>query len=258
MADILEESESQPKFLKLLTKSNSLLSVLQIQVEHDLGNGDAPTQNNIAKSAVVATSNGVVALGLKDNSYHSCFIPSFLRISNEELAKQYDKARFEEKEGDVIKAFQLLDPNIEKVETFSLVEPTLYLTRKQEKRLPISLFGDAINRIAAITLTMINSNHGILLIDEVENGLHYTSQVDFWKTLFRLSQKLNTQVFATTHSLEMIRAFAELGNDGDYQDQGTYFELTRDPRNNQIVSIQRDFELLQYDLKHNQPIRGEI
>ncbi|MCW6038553.1 hypothetical protein K4A83_20070 [Spirulina subsalsa FACHB-351] len=59
-------------------------------------------------------------------------------------------------------------------------------------------------------------------------------------------------------SPEMIRAFAELGNDRDYQDQGTYFELTRDPRNNQIVSIQRDFELLQYDLKHNQPIRGEI
>ena len=249
MADVLEDSQDSKKFIELISKNHSVISVLQMKVKS--GNVE------LAKSAVVASPSGVLALGFADKRSEECLIPSFLRISNEDIAKQYDKARFEEKEKEVIKILQILDSTIEKIETFSMVEPTLYLKRKDEKRLPISLFGDAINRAAAITLNLINNNNHILLIDEVENGIHYTSQKKFWETLFRLSVELDTQIFATTHSLEMIKAFAEVGKKDENQELGAYFELARNPRDGNIVAIRRSFDLLDYDIQHNHAIRGE-
>jgi len=251
IADILEDHQDAQKLLELISKNHSNVSVLQIRVKNN--------EREINKSAVVASSSGLLALAFKDHSHEGCLIPAFIKISNEELAKKYDKAIFDEEAQahEVIEIFRILDPDIEKIETFSIVEPTLYLKRKNEKRLPISLFGDAINRVAAITLNLIDGNKKILLIDEIENGIHYTNQKNFWKTLFRLSRELDTQIFATTHSLEMIKAFAEAGQEDSHNNNGAYFELARNPRNNKIVAIKRDFDVLEYDIQHHQPFRGE-
>ena len=58
---------------------------------------------------------------------------------------------------------------------------------------------------------------GIILIDEIEKGLHHSVLVDVWKSLDWLSRKFNVQVFATTHSYECIvaanNAFTELESD---------------------------------------------
>lgn len=134
-------------------------------------------------------------------------------------------------------------------------EPTLYLTRKDQKRLPISLFGDAINRVTAIALELLNTDQNVLFIDEIENGIHYTSQEKFWEALFELARELDTTIFATTHSLEMIKAFAAVSQ--KYPEDGMYFELARNPRDQKIVAIKRDAELLEYALERGKPIRGE-
>ena len=184
-------------------------------------------------------------------------IPSFIRISGRELTEAYDNARLNEKDSEVLKAFQVIDPAIESVESFSIGEPTLYLRRKGEKRLPLSLFGDAMNRIADIILKLVNSEHKILLIDEIENGIHYTSQRDFWRMLFRLAVELDTQIFATTHSLEMLQAFADVGLEPNQECSSAYFEMAKKPKTNQIIGIRRDLETLNYALEHQKGVRGE-
>ena len=130
------------------------------------------------------------------------------------------------------------------------------MRRKGQKRLPLSLFGDAINRMANIILKLVNNDNKILLIDEIENGIHYTNQRDFWNNLFRLSIEYDIQIFATTHSLEMIQAFRDVALD-KYKDDGAYFELARSPRTNQIIGIKHDLETLDYALKHQKGVRGE-
>ncbi|MEG3848620.1 AAA family ATPase [Microcoleus sp. herbarium19] len=184
-------------------------------------------------------------------------IPSFTRISGRELTEAYDRARLNEKDSEVLKAFQVIDPAIESVESFSIGEPTLYLRRKGEKRLPLSLFGDAMNRVADIILKLVNSEHKILLIDEIENGIHHTSQREFWRVLFRLAVELDTQIFATTHSLEMLQAFADVGLELNKECSSAYFELARKPKTNQIIGIRRDLETLNYALEHQKGVRGE-
>ena len=67
--------------------------------------------------------------------------------------------------------------------------------------------GDGINRILTIILSMLNCRDGILLVDEFENGLHYSVQTVLWELVCRLAQQLNIQVFATTHSNDCIKSF---------------------------------------------------
>ncbi|NQE33278.1 AAA family ATPase [Microcoleus asticus] len=184
-------------------------------------------------------------------------IPSWIRISGKELTQAYDNARLDDKDSEVLKAFQILDPTIESVESFSIGEPTLYLRRKGEKRLPLSLFGDAINRVAEIILKLVNSEHKIVLIDEIENGIHHTSQREFWRVLFRLAVELDTQIFATTHSLEMLQAFADVGLEKNQESSSAYFELARTLKTNQIIGSRLDLETLNYALEHQEGVRGE-
>ncbi|MEG4915795.1 AAA family ATPase [Microcoleus sp. B7-D4] len=184
-------------------------------------------------------------------------IPSFIRISGIKLTEAYDNARLDDKDSEVLKAFQILDPTIESVESFSIGEPTLYLRRKGEKRLPLSLFGDAINRVAEIILKLVNSQYQILLIDEIENGIHHTSQREFWRVLFRLAVEMDTQIFATTHSLEMLQAFADVGLEQNQECSSAYFELARKLKTNQIIGSRLDLETLSYAIEHQEGVRGE-
>jgi len=143
------------------------------------------------------------------------------------------------------------------VETFYIGSPTLYLKRENKKRLPLSMFGDAINRVTGIILSIINNNSGILLVDEIENGIHYTNQADFWRILFRLAKELKVQIFATTHSLEMLKAFAEVGLENEFSGLAAHFEMARSIKTGEIIGIERDMESLEYSLMRNTGVRGE-
>jgi AAA15 family ATPase/GTPase len=195
------------------------------------------------------------------NDYKSSipFLPSST-MSNPnygiKIAKQYDKVDYNRKSGEVLKILKILDPSITGLVTYSFVEPTLYIqTKNQPRGLPISLFGDAVYRVTAIILELLDQEHKVLFIDEIENGIHYTNQQSFWQGLFTLAEELDTLIFATTHSLEMIKAFAEAGK--KFPDQGAYVELAYSPRTDNIVAINRDIDLLEYDLEHGKAIRGE-
>jgi hypothetical protein len=218
----------------------------------------------IISSFLEANSTGLIASheGGKNISHFPTtgelpIIPSFTRISGRELTEAYDNARLDDKDTEVLKAFQIIDPAIESVESFSIGEPTLYLRRKGEKRLPLSLFGDAMNRVADIILKLVNSEHKILLIDEIENGIHYTNQREFWRMLFRLAVELDTQIFGTTHSLEMLQAFADVGLEPNQECSSAYFEMAKKWKTDQIIGIRRDLETLNYALEHQEGVRGE-
>lgn len=49
-------------------------------------------------------------------------------------------------------------------------------------------------------------------MDEFENGLHYSIQEKVWAILFNIAQKLNIQVFATTHSWDCIESFSKIAH----------------------------------------------
>jgi predicted ATPase len=51
-----------------------------------------------------------------------------------------------------------------------------------------------------------HAKHGCVLIDEIENGLHHSVLPKVWEVIADVAEQFDTQVFATTHSFECIRA----------------------------------------------------
>jgi hypothetical protein len=77
---------------------------------------------------------------------------------------------------------------------------------------PLRNMGDGVNRLLSISLAMVNAREGFLLVDEFENGLHYSVQEEVWRAVLSLASTLHVQVFATTHSWDCIQAFAFAAN----------------------------------------------
>lgn len=118
----------------------------------------------------------------------------------------------------VIETMQIIDPEIENLAFIEDLNDTRiripYVTYKNKSgRYPLSIMGDGVNRMLSLVLGIVNSQNGICLIDEIENGIYYQHQPALWKMIESLSKELNVQVFATTHSLDSVRGFVETVQD---------------------------------------------
>ncbi len=89
--------------------------------------------------------------------------------------------------------------------------------------LPLKSMGDGMTRLFHIIVALVNAKDGLLLIDEFENGLHWSVQQAVWETVFRLATHLNVQIFATTHSRDCIAGFE--GAWLQARDAGAFFRL---------------------------------
>jgi AAA15 family ATPase/GTPase len=69
--------------------------------------------------------------------------------------------------------------------------------------------GDGMRKILTFLATIATTKNGVLLIDEIENGLHYSSLSVVWKALFAACKEYNVQIIATTHSYECVEAFSK-------------------------------------------------
>lgn len=134
---------------------------------------------------------------------------------------------------------------------------TLKLKLKNNESLVLlSSLGEGINRYIAILCAIWASKDGVLLIDEIENGIHYTNYKRLWEIIFKASIEANCQIFITTHSKECITAF----NDVQFEDEKCdpqYFEFYKNLKTDLITASVRDKEQLRYALTHEGRIRGE-
>ena len=99
----------------------------------------------------------------------------------------------------MVQALRIIDPRISAVsmidgEGQSRVSKAI--VRADHLPRPVSLrsLGDGLNRLFAIMLSLVNAQGGLLLVDEFENGLHHSVQLDAWRMIFRLAQELDVQV----------------------------------------------------------------
>lgn len=146
--------------------------------------------------------------------------PSSTR-SSEQTTALWDAIALTDVEDEVVRALQIVAPEITAV---SMIGDDVRADSRFSRRsrlgriaiaksvryrtpVPLKTFGDGVSRIFGVILSLCNARDGILLIDEIENGIHYNAQPDLWKTIFRLARTLNVQVFATTHSWDCVQAF---------------------------------------------------
>jgi AAA15 family ATPase/GTPase len=78
--------------------------------------------------------------------------------------------------------------------------------------------GDGLRRYLNIVACAANSMTTIIMLDEIDNGLHYSAYKKLWEAIFALATSTNKQVFVTTHSKETLYYLNEmLEETPDYQ-----------------------------------------
>lgn len=117
----------------------------------------------------------------------------------------------------VYQALQIIEPNIERIapignEIKNNNSRSGFFVRLKDtqKRIPIGSMGDGIWRMLGLSLALVSAKDGVLLVDEIDTGLHYTALEDMWKLIWETSKKLNVQMFATTHNSDCWKALEAL------------------------------------------------
>jgi AAA15 family ATPase/GTPase len=119
-----------------------------------------------------------------------------------------------------------IEPNI--VDIRMGIGNMLYADIGISKMIPLNIMGDGIIRILSMIAIATTMKGGVVLIDEIENGLHYSSLEILWKALFRVAKLNDVQIFATTHSYECISALASLMDENaDISDQVNLYRIDR-------------------------------
>lgn len=134
------------------------------------------------------------------------------------IVKNLARVSLNPEEEFVLKVLRILEPRIVGITAVPLVKTEFHEGRNgvfvkltgEPERVPIASLGDGIWRLLGLALALVRARGSVLLVDEIDIGLHYTAQVDMWRMVKGAAEQLDVQVFATTHSSDCIRALASL------------------------------------------------
>jgi len=122
--------------------------------------------------------------------------------------EEYDKSVKSGHHTKCLELLQEIDRDIKNVSILLAASgiPQLFVDHKRTGLAPISTLGDGIRRIYLLATQFVQCREGALLIDELENSVHWLALNQFINWIVDIANQLNVQIFATTHSLECIDA----------------------------------------------------
>lgn len=154
----------------------------------------------------------------------------------------------------VINALQCFDKDVVDIQT--IVKGSfgyLYVIFENGKKMPVSYMGDGMNRMLNILLGILSNPGSIILLDEVENGFHYSMYQQLWKVIGSAAVENNCQIIANTHSWDMLQGtmdgLKDIGQDKDL----TYIRLDRNDYEIKAHLFSND--LLEYALSSEVEVR---
>jgi len=185
------------------------------------------------------------------------FLSSKRDIDHELLLSILNEVIAQGKFSEIISALQNIDNTINDIRE---IDNKIMLARKDMVFLPMGLFGDAIQVLLDIVLSLIIlPENSILIIDEIENGIHHTKHELILNTIYNLISNKNIQVFATSHSAEFINTYNNFvfkKIPPSLQYQYSYFELIK-ARNDKIIANKIDPDTLNFKIDNQRSFRGE-
>jgi len=126
-------------------------------------------------------------------------------------AQQFSSLLKKKQDKDVMDGLKIIAPTLQRIEVVSeSIGPSIYLDIGLDALVPLTVSGEGMVRMFSIILELISSRNGVLLIDEIDNGLHHTVMPKLWDLLGALVEKHDVQVFATTHNDDMMRSALEV------------------------------------------------
>lgn len=139
-------------------------------------------------------------------------------LSEEDTVASLEDVVLTENEDMLIRALRSIEPGIERI------APLGSRLRHREggrggiavklagmkHRIPLGSMGDGMWRMLGIALSVVRAKGGVLLIDEIDTGLHYTVMEEMWRLVYDAAKRFDVQVFAATHSRDCYQSLAAI------------------------------------------------
>lgn len=143
---------------------------------------------------------------------HPKYIVNFMNCHSEnwsqELTSIYSQLEDDRREDDALAIVRQIVPKVSKLRLGVKNDNTMILCRVDgiNGDVPLGHMGEGVARSFSIISRILANAPDILLIDEIENGIHFSALETFWEAILTNAQKTSCQIFATTHSYENIAA----------------------------------------------------
>ena len=156
--------------------------------------------------------------------------------------------------GEIMPSLQIIEPKLQRVSLVPFGDGMeIHGDIEGMSRLvPLPLIGEGMRRLLSIVLAIANVPGGIVLVDEIENGLHYSVLSKVWKAVADAARRNDVQVFAATHSWECLRAAHETFSQDDLYDF-RYYRLDR--KGEEVTCVPYDREMTETSLATGMEVR---
>lgn len=175
-------------------------------------------------------------------------------VSSRDQTDRVGKLLAKGKKNELIKILEIIQPNIKDILIIPIGNvPVIHLEVGLPKPLPLPLTGLGMVRILRYFVDIMNAPGGVVLIDEIENGLYWLKANDIWRMIKETARNYDVQIFATTHSLECIKTAHTIFSSDKTYDLGVYRLESNEI--GLVNAVSYDKETLESALKNNLEVR---
>lgn len=144
----------------------------------------------------------------RDNQIETVIPYNYLSFSRfdiaERLLENVDILLGKNQRKDLIEALRIFDDSIENFEVIGKERMIKLFSTKFDRPLSLYDYGNGMYKAFFIITAALLSRNGVLLVDEIEAGIHTGALSNFISKLLSVCKLNDVQLFMTTHSLEAI------------------------------------------------------
>lgn len=238
-------NDPQKSLIKLFheSTSNYLLSVNEFKVSIDLEN---PLNFIINQQEIPSY------IGHNATMQSTLFLKANFELDGS-AANNWSLIRLTPKEDEVVRILKIIENRIEQVDVDTAQKSAFVKLSGIANPVPLKNFGEGMNRLLTIALGLVNAENSLLLIDEIDLGLHHSVQTKLWEIVFSTAKRLNVQVFATTHSKDCVKAFSEVSE--KFEGMANYLRLEKNRNGEGFRAVNYDAEMLETAVYHEMETR---
>ncbi|MEB3283191.1 MAG: ATP-binding protein [Lyngbya sp.] len=169
-------------------------------------------------------------------------------LSAETMIELFDEVVLRSEEKLIYEALKTVEPKIERIASVSSNKYRssssrggfVVLLSDRQQRIPIGSLGDGIWRMLGLSLALASVKGGVLLVDEIDTGLHYSTMSDLWKLIWEAAKKLDVQVFATTHNSDCWTSLASIASREDATEDGITIHRIERGKEKSVVFTEKE------------------
>lgn len=134
-----------------------------------------------------------------EEKYKTTFLPPQFQFQIV-LEKLAEIIKNKEKEP-IIEGLRILSADVKDI---AIIDSEVFVDVGLSQMIPLKLMGDGMRKLISIFISIFSCKNGAVIIDEIDNGLHFTVIEPLLQLISTLCNSLNVQFFASTHSKEIL------------------------------------------------------